>query len=200
MIALFMGAQILPILDGGLAPRQSPRDIVDLGISRQFLESIHVDQTESWNRLAGKTSVADGVWANTNLGHMLLYYSGLGVVSNSFYHQRGFDLDFNLRKIETDKDFTAELKKNKLGYIIPVDDWNMFELLYQLHGEPNSHFYVTANINGQPQRAWNTPYFMRFAWARLILTNIVNPDLEPLFSRRTKENHFYNFARGFRVK
>jgi hypothetical protein len=190
---------LIPMTLGGLAPYGSPRDAVDLGTSQVFLDKLKMDPQLAWDRLAGKVSVTEGIWANPNMGHMLLYYTGLGTVNNSFYHPQSFNLDFELRNIESTEELKKKLIENKIRYFILADDFQFFELQFQLVGKKSVRFKERRNVNGQMVTGWLMDELTKLAWVRLLTADQEVENIKRIFSVRFDERHYYTFLRGFEL-
>ncbi|MDB5037228.1 MAG: hypothetical protein JWQ35_756 [Bacteriovoracaceae bacterium] len=196
---LFGILTVEPVFEANFAPNGSPRDTVDLGTSKAFLDKLKMDPQEAWDRLAGKIPPSEGIWVSPNMGHMMMYYTGLGTVDNSFYHPESFDLEFKLRNIESEGDFKKELKEKKIRYIILADDWQFFELQFHLRGLPVSKFLRRDVVQGQNRTMYSMEEFMKLAWSRMLLSEDSQFEgFDRLFSVQFHENHYYNFLRGYK--
>lgn len=191
----------IPMYLVGPAPNGSPRDMVDLGASKLFLSEVKVDPKLAWDRMAGKVSVTEGIWANPNMGHMLLYYTGLGNVNNSFYHPSAFDLEFRLRNFESQEDFEKALIENKIRYLILADDWQFFELEFVLKKQSARRFFEKKpGSNGGMATYYQMPELMKLAWVRLLTSEEHFDDFKRFFSTRFQERHYYTFVRGYEFR
>lgn len=197
---IFGSLMIAPQMRFGFSPSRSSRHTVDFGAAGYFLNKSEIDEKKAWDRLAGKIPVEEGIWANPNLGHLLQYVTGYGVVTNSFYHTSSFNLDLYLRNIEKDKDFKNALIKNKIKYLVLVDDWPFFELEYKLKGRSFEEFIVIHRKKGRTSRSFNLIELKRKAWVRLLMSEEDDTlaGFHLLYSIRFKANHFYKFVRAFR--
>ncbi len=200
VILIFITGMLAPLFQSEFAPMGSSRDIVDLSASRAFLEKLNINQEEAWKRLGGKLPVADGIWLNPNMGHMIMYYTGYGTVTNSFYHGSSFDLEFKLRTAEKDEEFLKILNENKITYFLVQDDWQFFELQYRMRDLPFGRFVRTETLNGKMRTVFQMPELQKLAWVRFLINENTSARFTQLFSIKLNEAHFYNLVRGYRLK
>lgn len=199
LIPAFVLAMILPLFDSNFAPSGSPRDAVDLGSSHEFLKNFRSTEAEAWRRLGGQGRVDEGIWTNPNVGHMMLYYTGLGAVVNSFYHDSSFALDFKLRLTESTEDFVALLKENKIRYFFVQDDWQFFELQHTIQDLPYGKYKTVRRVRGQDAVVYNMPELLKLAWVRFLNDAAQGPHVKNLFTLKFNEPHFYTYVRGYEV-
>lgn len=197
---LFLGFSLLPGLKYGFSPEGSPRDRVDHGISHFFVENVYAESQQVWDRLALKTKVDEAIFVTPNIGHLLQYITGLGVISNSFYHPRGFDLDFKIRQVETDSEFREVLRANKIRYIILVDDFKFLELEYKLRNLPTNAILVDQIVNGQRATIYQMQELMKYAWVRWLLAEGDIDHFKTLFRASFIENYFYKNVAAYRLE
>ncbi|MBN8554723.1 MAG: hypothetical protein J0L93_04690 [Deltaproteobacteria bacterium] len=192
---------IFPTLQFGFAPSGTPRDLVDLNATKFFLERLKPEEKSDlivWDRLALKRKVTEGIWANPNLGHMLNYMTGYGVLTNSFYHWDSFDKDFKWRSIESDYDFVQALKENKIRFYILADDFRFFQLQYRLRNLDPKSFVENKVIDGQMATVFNIPELEKKVWVRRLIREETFPDSEKLFQVKFNTDHFYNYLKAYR--
>lgn len=190
----------LPLLQYGFAPMGSPRDAVDQGAVSLFIKRANIKEADVWNRLSGEEKVVEGIWANPNMGHLLLYTTGYGIVTNSFYFQKGFDVDFKLRTLESEEDFRNELKKNRIRYILLADDFIFLDMQFKMHGNNNAGVISYREQDGRMRPVVQMDFVQRYAWARILMQDWETLGFEKLFSVRFNEPHFYTFVKGLRFK
>lgn len=177
-------------------PNVSSGHRVDFGLLKILKEEISWDDQEAWKRLGFPSMVKEGIWANPNLGHLLTYVTGYGSVIGAFYKGASLSLDYQLRTAESQDQLRSILQKNRIRWAVLANDFEYFEMLHRIRGEPTDYFVHIKN----EARYFDLQQLERFAWVFLIL----RPDLEfegaeELVSVQFMEPHFYNFARVFEV-
>lgn len=200
VVLFVVGTILLPAFQYNFVPAGgSPREVVDLGATKAFIKKIELNQEDAWKRLALDVPVTEGIWANPNLGHLLLYVTGFGVVTNSFYHSNGFNIDFDLRTAKTDAEFSDLLQKYKIRYFFIADDWLFFNLQRQMRGLDLSAYVVDkTGDDGRPIRIYQMQAFNQHAWARFLIQNASLPKIEKIFEIHYNVPHFYTFVNGYK--
>jgi len=196
---LFLILTILPLLEAGLSPLGSSRDRIDGSVAKMFLDKNPMNQETVWKRLALKENVVEGFWANPNLGHMMLYITGLGAVTNSFYHGASFDLDFKLRTITSDEELLKEARLNKIRFFILADDFRFLELAYRLRGQPTKSWLRREFAEGQERLTFEIPELRKLAWVRLLTEVEKVPGFTPIFSAKALEEYYYTYIKTLKV-
>ncbi len=186
LLLLFIASMIIPTAEMGFAPHGKTRDLADFRIAKTFVRTVEAQGLSPkivWDRLSGKTTVSEGVWANPNLGHLIEYLTGMGVVTNAFYHASGLNLDYQLRKIESDPEFSRVLRKSKIRYTLLTDDYAFFDMQEKIRGSKLTH----------PER---------YAWVRAVRSGIPqeNPSMRQVFAEELSRDYpLYHFVRGLEV-
>jgi hypothetical protein len=166
---LFICFSVFPGMRYGFYPEGSPRDRIDHSIAHFFIDDVGIKKGDAWNRLALLTPTDEAVFATPNLGHLLEYTTGLGVITNTFYHASGFDLDFKFRQAKSNEEFSEILKVNRIRYLVLVDDFKFLELQYNLRGLSTSSIVENRQVNGENSTIYQMQELMNFAWVRMLL-------------------------------
>ena len=204
MTGLIVVLTIAPHLEyawtvGSFAPSGSPRDRIDLTTVKAFVSKLDIKESDSWNRLASKSPVEWGIWANPNMGHVMTYWTGYPSLTNSFYHGEALDRDFQLRALKTEEELHRSLENEKIRYAILSDDFAYLEMLYQLRGIKDADLVRVQNVEGRRARVYQLQNIEKFAYARIVINHRDVPGFQRLFSFRFPEQHLYNFIKGIEV-
>jgi len=196
LASIVMLATTAPMMSYGFAPQGSPRDRVDLGASAYFLKSLDIKEEDAWNRLAGKAPVESGIWANPNMGHMLQYFTGYGVVVNSFYHDSSMREDLNIRLAKSEEELRKKFSELKLRYAILADDFMYFDMLLNIFSVSDVEIVTHQMQGGRMVPTIRMDVAQNYAWSRLMMQDWNAAGFKRLFSNRFSEPHFYTFVKG----
>jgi len=196
----FIALMALPTLQFGFSPGSTARHHVDLPTIQKFLNRTKVDQEQVWNRLALKEAVQEGVWANPNQGHLLLYATGLGVVTNSFYHPKSLKKDLRLRSFLEVTELHKQLQEWRIKYAILADDFKYFKLLKEISGQSAESLILRQNFEGKEVTVYNMVELEKFAWVKLLVRDEVFEGFNSLFRVQFFQPHFYTYLQGFEVQ
>ncbi len=197
--ALWLGLMIFPLIGAGFAPLGGVRDSVDGGIVRMLKEHANLKTDEAWDRLALKTKSDEAVWANPNIGHMLLYTTGHPVMTNTYYHGDPLNLDFELRTMKFSDEFVNRLRELKFKYAIVADDFRYMELQARIRGVPTQSWVKIESFAQGDRMTFELPVLRQWAWVRLVTDDDEVDGLKRLFTAKTNENYYYNYIRGYEI-
>jgi len=197
---LVIAFTILPTFFYGFAPQGTPRDIVDLGAINGFVQVLDIKQEDVWKRLAGHAPSDKGVWTNPNLGHLTLYLTGFPVVTNSFYHPIGLNLDLKLRLMTSESELHAELLKNRIKYALLTDDFFYLDQMLELRDQkPND---IVKRVMGPTGRTnvVELGLIEKFAYARVMMADKDVVGFKRLFSTRFDVDHYYTYIKAVEIQ
>lgn len=189
---------VFPGFGHGFYPVGSPRDRVDQGIAHFVSEKLELKPELVWDRLALNVGVDEGIYLNPNIGHLIQYLTGLGTVTNSFYHWNGFELDFSIRQAKSDDEFRSILKKNRIRYLIVVDDFQFLEFQYRLRGLSSSEFAEKKMANGALATFYHMPVLLNYAWVRWLFAEGDIDQFKRLFRAGFLEEYYYKNVVAYR--
>jgi hypothetical protein len=75
-----------------------------------------------------------GVMAPPNFGNAILYWTGMPIVTNTFFYKRYLKADLELRRITDDEALVAFLRQRKIRYLVAADDVRYRTMLLEMFG------------------------------------------------------------------
>lgn len=118
---------LLPFVYTGMrAPGMDPVSAQNFALLDRTLKDWEVDAREAWLRLGSPNEVKSAAWVPTNWGHAVQYWSGYGVISNSYFHGRAMKEDLNLRTLSELPKLLESLQMKSVSYVLLVDEVPLF--------------------------------------------------------------------------
>jgi asparagine N-glycosylation enzyme membrane subunit Stt3 len=194
---VFISCMAFPMMKYGFAPGLGQSHQVDLTILTTFSKLAKDDFSDSWERLGQSEAPEWGIWSNPNMGHMLSYVTGRGVLTDSFYHYKAFKRDFSLRTQESDEELHKLAKDLKLKYLFVLNDVQYFNALHRSLGKDDSYLMI-RNESDPNAMVYDLGMLERFAWFRLLVKEDEKELFEEIIRVHVPANHFYNQARIYK--
>jgi asparagine N-glycosylation enzyme membrane subunit Stt3 len=203
ILSLLALMTLLPGAHYGFAPAVTPRDYVDGGTLALSLKAFDIPQDKVWARLGSSERPEGAVWTYTNLGHAMQYYTGLGVVSNSFYQSEGMLREVALRTTKDSDELLKTLQDQDFLYAVLADDFHAFDMLLRMFDVPHNRFLTNfTDAFGQNSTSIDLKELEAFAWVRWLVADVGGEPqgLSTLVTHRFDVPYFHTYVKILKIQ